>query len=93
MIPSLPTSQVHAAIEASDWPQATALLAEHQRALGEALAAVDLSAMPHEPWRDLLLAQRALLDELRLARDAVGVELTRLNQNHRGAHAWLRELA
>lgn len=93
MIPSLPAVEIRTAIEASDWPQATTLLAEHQRALAEALAAVDLATTPREPWLDLLLAQRALLGELRVARDLVGVSLTRLNQNHCGARAWLRELA
>lgn len=93
MIPSLPAVEIRTAIEASDWPQATALLGEHQRALTEALAAVDLASTPREPWLDLLLAQRALLEELRVARDRVGVSLTRLNQDHCGARAWLRELA
>lgn len=93
MIPSLPTEQIHAAIEASDWPQATTLLAAHQRELTEALAAVDLATTPREPWLNLLLAQRALLDELRVARDNVESALTRLSRDHRGARAWLRELA
>ncbi len=93
MPPNLPSAQIRAAIEASDWPQATALLAEHQRALAEALAQVDLAATPREPWLDLLLAQRALLEEMREARDQVEGSLARLNQDHRGARAWLRELA
>lgn len=93
MIPSLPSAQIRAAIEASDWPQASALLGEHQRALAEALATVDLATTPREPWLELLLAQRALMEELRVARDAVEAALTQLNQDHRGARAWLRELA
>lgn len=93
MIPSLPAVEIRTAIEASDWPQATTLLAEHQRVLAEALAAVDLASTSHEPWLDLLLAQRALLAELRVARDEVGASLARLSQDHRGARAWLRELA
>lgn len=93
MIPNLPTAQIRTAIDASDWSHATALLADHQRALAEALAAADLSTTPHEPWLDLLFAQRALLGELRVARDEVEVALTRLGQDHRGARAWLRELA
>lgn len=93
MVPSLPAAQVRAAIDASDWPLATALLGEHQRALIQALAGVDLAAGPREPWLDLLLAQRALLEELRVARDRVEASLTRLNQDYRGARGWLRELA
>lgn len=93
MIPSLPTAEIHAAIEACDWPHATTLLATHQRELTEALASVDLATTPREPWLNLLLAQRTLLDELRLARDRVESALTRLSRDHRGARAWLRELA
>ncbi|HEY5612811.1 MAG TPA: hypothetical protein VIK70_04380 [Lysobacter sp.] len=93
MVPGLPVAEIRAAIEASDWPLATGLLGEHQRALTKALAAMDLASMPREPWLDLLLAQRALLGELRIARDQVEGSLTRLNQDHRGARAWLRELA
>lgn len=93
MVPALPTEQIRATIEAGDWPQATVLLAEHQRALAEALAATDLASTPHEPWLDLLLAQRTLLDELRTARDQVESALTQLSCDHRGARAWLRELA
>lgn len=93
VIPSLPAEWIRAAIDAHDWPRATALLAEHQRALAESLAAVDLAAIPHEPWLGLLRDQRALLDELRDARNTVGAALARLGEDHRGARAWLRELA
>ena len=93
MVPGLPAAEIRAAIDAGDWPRATELLGEHQRALTQALAAVDLAANPREPWLDLLVAQRALLLELRIARDQVGASLSRLNQDHRGARAWLRELA
>jgi hypothetical protein len=93
MFPNLPTAEIHAAIEANDWPYATTLLAVHQRELTEALASVDLTTAPREPWLNLLLAQRALLDELRAARNQVESALTRLSRDHRGARAWLRELA
>ena len=92
VVPLLPAADIRAAIDANDWPLATALLGEHQRALVEALAAVDLASTPREPWLNLLLAQRAMLEELRVARDSVEASLTRLNQDHRGARAWLREL-
>lgn len=93
IVPRLPAAQIRAAIETGDWPQATALLAEHQHALAEALTKVDLSTTPQEPWLDLLLAQRALLGELHVARGKVAAALTRLGEDHRGARAWLRELA
>lgn len=93
MIPSLPAAKIRTAIEDGDWPLATALLTEHQRAIAEALAEVDLATTSREPWLDLLLAQRALLGELRVARDKVEVSLARLSHDHRGARAWLRELA
>lgn len=93
MIPNLPTAEIHAAIEACDWPHAATLLATHQREVTEALAAADLATTPREPWLNLLHAQRALLDELRLARDDVESAMARLGRDHRGARAWLRELA
>lgn len=93
MFPHLPAAQVRAAVDSGDWPLATDLLTEHQRALAQALSAIDLSTMPHEPWRHLLQAQQMLLDELRIARDKVEVALSRLTHDHRGARAWLRELA
>ena len=93
VVPALPAAEVRVAIEAHDWPLATALLGEHQRLLTQSLAAVDLASTPREPWLDLLVAQRALLLEVRIARDLVGASLARLNHDHRGARAWLRELA
>lgn len=92
-IPSLPAGEVRAAIEADDWPLATTLLGEHDRLLTLSLAAVDLASTPRGPWLDLLQAQRELLQEVRVARDLVGASLAQLNQDHRGARAWLRELA
>lgn len=92
-VPVLPAAQIREAIEAQDWPRATGLLAEHQRELATALAALDRSTMIREHWLDLLLAQRALLGELHAARTKVATALARLGEDHRGARAWLRELA
>lgn len=93
MVPHLPAAEIRHAIEAGDWPRATELLALHQHELAEALAATDLSSVACEPWFDLLLAQRALLAELRDARNRVAEALARLTEDHRRARAWLRELA
>lgn len=93
MIPSLPTEEIRSAIAANDWPRATSLLATHQRELAQAWAGLDHSIIEREPWLDLLLAQRALLAELRIARGQVADALTQLSEDHRGARAWLRELA
>lgn len=93
MVPALPAANVRAAIGAGDWAQATALLAEHQRVLVSALSKTDLARESVAPWRELLLEQRALQDELRAARDEAGRELDKLGRGHRGARAWLRELA
>jgi hypothetical protein len=65
----------------------------HQSELAETLATTDLSSVAREPWFDLLLAQRALLAELREARERVAEALARLTEDHRRARAWLRELA
>jgi len=93
MAPHLPAAEIRHAIETGDWPRATELLAVHQSELAEALATTDLSTTAREPWFDLLLAQRALLAELREARNRVAEALERLAEDHRRARAWLRELA
>lgn len=93
MIPTLPVTELRAAIADSDWPQASALLDQHQQTLDQALTGVDLATTDRAPWMDLLLAQRELLDEMKLAQDAAGDALAQLTQGHRGALGWLRELA
>ena len=93
MVPVLPTTHVRAAIEADDWAQATELLAEHQYVLVSALAKTDLARESIAPWRELLFEQRALQDELRTPRDRAAQALDKLGHDHRGARAWLRELA
>lgn len=93
MVPHLPAAEIRDAIEAGDWSRATELLAMHQSDLAETLAATDLSTTAREPWFDLLLAQRALLAELRDARNRVAEAMERLTGDHRRARAWLRELA
>jgi hypothetical protein len=93
MIPVLPATQVRAAIDAGEWTAAGRLLDEHQRVLIEALACTDLASEPAAPWRELLLAQRALLDELQVARDQAAHALDKLGDDRRGARAWMRALA
>lgn len=93
MIPTLPVTEIRAAIADSNWPQAAALLDQHQQTLDQALSGVDLATTDCAPWMDLLLAQRELLEEMRVARDAVGDALAQLTQGHRGALGWLREMA
>ena len=92
-VPVLPTMHVRAAIDADDWTRATELLAQHQHALASALAKTDLSREPLAPWRELLLEQQALQDEVRLARDQAAQALEKLGRDHRGARAWQRELS
>ena len=93
MIPTLPVTEIREAIASSDWPQASALLDQHGQALEQALTGLDLAKHDQEPWMALLLAQRELLEEMRVARDAAGDALAQLSQDHRGARGWLRELA
>lgn len=92
-VPNLPAVQLREAIEAHDWLRATQLLSEHQRAVAAALATLDSTTIVREHWIDLLLAQRAMLGELHAARAKVATALARLGEDHRGARAWLRELA
>ncbi len=93
MVPELPTAGIRSAIAACDWPRAIELIAVHQRELMVALGSVDRATMDQAPWIDLLLAQRALLAEVRVARNQAADALAQLSEDHRGARAWLRELA
>jgi len=93
MIPVLPVAEVRAAIAAEDWALATALLQAHGAAVAEALAAVDFSTTPREPWLELLDAQQALTQEIHHARDEVVRALDKLGQDQRGARAWQQALA
>ncbi len=93
MIPVLPGGQIRAAIAAEDWDLATELLEVHDRAVATALATVDMRNEPPGPWRELLAAQKALVEELLAARTDVAQALEKLGQDQRGARAWLRALA
>lgn len=93
MIPTLPVTEIREAIANSDWSQASVLLDQHQQTLHQALASVDLATTERTPWMDLLEAQHELLEEMRVAREAVSDALGQLAQDARGARGWLRELA
>lgn len=93
MIPVLPDGRIRAAIAAEEWNLATELLEDHDRAVLQALAAIDSTTEPPGPWRELLAAQKVLVAELLAARDDVGRALEKLGQDQRGARAWLRALA
>jgi hypothetical protein len=92
-VPHLPAEEIRAAIAAEDWACAAGLLAGHQQALADTLARADRSSLVRESWLELQLAQQALLGELQAARDHAAAALERLAHDHRGARAWLRELA
>ncbi len=89
-VPVLPVADLRAAIEAGDFSAADHLIAAHHRALVAALATTDLSAGAHPAWDDLLHTQRAMLAELRSARDDSAREMARLGNDHRGARAYLQ---
>ncbi len=93
MIPALPATGVRAAIDAGDWDLADTLLREHHAAVIAACAAPDFATAPRGPWLELADAQRALADEIRIARDAAGRALDKLGQDKRGARAWQQALA
>ena len=92
-VPVLPVDEIRRAIAAHDWEQATAQMAMHQQELAAAMRQVDWSSVDRGPWMDLLVAQRGLMSELEGERAQVAEALARLNEGHRGARAWLRELA
>jgi hypothetical protein len=92
-VPVLPVDEIRRAIAAHDWARATGLMAAHQQELAAAMRQIDWSSVNRGPWMDLLLAQRDLMAELEQERARVSEALNRLNDDHRGARAWLRELA
>ena len=92
-VPALPVAAIRLAIAGQDWTQATSLLAAHQHELADAMDRVDWSTADRGPWMDLLIVQRELTAELERQRVEVADALARLNEDHRGARAWLRELA
>lgn len=91
--PSLPVERIRAALDAGEWGLARRLLGEHQLALRDALEQADLRHQPIAPWHELLAAQHALQAELHASREQVAQQLEKLGNDHRGARAWLRELA
>jgi hypothetical protein len=56
------------------------------------LSTIDLDTAPREPWMALLNAQRALAEEIRIARDQAASALAKLGQDQRGARAWHKAL-
>jgi hypothetical protein len=94
-VPVLPVVELREAIEAGDWHAASNLIGEHHSELIEALALRDATndpaASPPAAWVELLLAQRAMLAELRDARDAAARKLAQLGHDRRGARAYLQQ--
>lgn len=94
-VPTVPTAQLRAAIEAADWAAASQLLDHHHQETTRALAARAQGTTDVAPaeWVELLVAQRAMLEEIRKARDAAERALSGLGQQHRGARAYLQQSA
>ena len=90
MIPALPTEALRDAIAADEWELAAQLLAQHEHAMRSALAQnPPRSDDAQQPWLALLSAQRAMLEELRVARDETARQLQQLQQDKRGVKAYL----
>lgn len=91
MIPTLPAAAIREAIAGGDWDAADALLSRHEAEL-RALCTQDslAEARQREAWIELLSAQRALIAELRAARDDAGAALERLGRDRRGVSAYLQ---
>lgn len=87
-VPALPEAEIRAALHAEQWEHAFGLLADHDRAVREALDGVELAALPAAPWRELLERQCVLLADLTLVRDETARNLARLGRDRRGALAY-----
>lgn len=91
MIPELPAAAIREAIGRADWSAADELLAAHESALRAALDSGSAAESNcRAAWIDLLSAQRALIEDLRGARDEAGRALERLGQERRGVAAYLK---
>lgn len=89
MIPDLPVEAVRQAVADGDWPRASALVEAHDRALRDAFA--DPANPPSRAHCEaLLVAQRALSDELAILRDEASAQLQRLQRESRGVRAYLK---
>lgn len=90
--PALPVAAIRACIASGDFDGASTLLAVHETELRGALGA-DSSAGQNcrDAWLELLAAQRALIDELRDARDEAARALDRMGRDRRAVSAYLQD--
>lgn len=87
----LPVEAIRAALAASDWEAAHALLGEHEAELRALLDGGDAAVERNrEALLELLGAQRAMIEELRTARDEAGRSLEQLGDGRRGIAAYAR---
>lgn len=87
----LPVAAIRAAIRDGDWDAAQALITGHEAELRAAFAdGSPLELECRRSWLDLLGAQRAMIEELRSARDHAARELERLGRDRRGVNAYLQ---
>lgn len=90
--PSLPTDAIRACIAANDYEAADALLSGHEAALRAAFGrGSNAERGCREAWLELLTAQRALIEELRTARDEAARSLERMGRDRRAVNAYLRD--
>lgn len=90
-VPALPAQAIRDRIAADDFEGASALLGAHEAALRDAFELEpDAAKSCRDAWLDLLAAQRALVEELRTARDEAGRALDRLGRERRGVAAYLQ---
>ena len=90
--PALPVAAIRACIAANDFDGANALLAEHEAQLRGAFengSAAEKGC--RDSWLELLAAQRALIEELRNARDEAARALDRMGRDRRAVNAYLQD--
>lgn len=88
---ALPVDAIRSAVAASDWDAAHALLTEHEAQLRASLTdGAGADERSRAALAELLAAQRALIDELRAARDEAGRALERSSHERRGLDAYAK---
>ena len=91
MIPALPVTAIRQAVADGEWDTVDALLSQHEAELRAAGADGSIAETRcRESWIELLGAQRAMIEELRAARDEAGAALERLGRDRRGVTAYLK---
>ena len=93
--PVLPVDALREALGRADLDAAAALVDAHDRAVRQALTAMDAALLDPrqiQAWMNLMEAHQAMLEELGQRRDFVADQLQQLQRHQRSANAYLQAM-